>query len=157
MAPELVKEFRAAFVKEVNQQSRDQEQEIEGRRRELADVARKLDGLVDAIAAGLRGASVQQRLGDLEHRKVILERDLEAVSAPAPLLHPNLAEIYRDRVARLHEAFTDEATRTEATELLRGLIDRVVLHPGKGGPEIELVGDIARMVELTLHQSKTAA
>ena len=53
--------------------------------------------------------------------------------------------------------FTDETTRTEATELLRGLIDRVVLHPGERGPEIELVGDIARMVELTLPRDRNAA
>ena len=46
---------------------------------------------------------------------------------------------------------------TEATEVLRGLIDRVVLHPGERGPEIELVGDIARMVELTLPKNKAAA
>jgi len=60
-------------------------------------------------------------------------------------------------VARFHEAFTDETTRTEATEILRDLIDRVVLYPEKGGPEIELVGDIARMVELTLPENRNAA
>jgi site-specific DNA recombinase len=157
MAPDLVKEFADAFIKEMNQQSRDQEHEIGRKRRELADVSRKLEGLVDAIAGGLRGASVQQRLDELELRKAELQRELDSASAPFPLLHPNLAEIYRDRVARLHEAFTDETTRTEATELLRGLIDRVLLHPGEHGAEFELVGDIAAMVEITLPKDGTAA
>ena len=57
----------------------------------------------------------------------------------------------------MHEAFTDETTRTEATELLRGLIDRVLLHLGEHGIEFELVGDIAAMVEITLPKDGTAA
>jgi len=157
MAPDLVKEFADAFIKEVNQQTRDQEHEIEGKHREFADVSRKLGGLVDAIAGGLRGPTVQQRLDDLERRKAELQHEFDSASTPPPLLHPNLAEIYRDRVARLHEAFTDETTRTEATDLLRGLIDRVLLHPGEHGPEFELVGDIAAMVEITLPKDRTAA
>jgi len=157
MAPDLVKEFADAFIKEVNQQSREQEHEIGRKHRELADVSRNLDGLVDAIASGLRGASLQQRLDELERRKVELQHELNSAVAPPPLLHPNLAEIYRDRVARLHEAFTDETTRTEATDLLRGLIDRVLLHPGEHGPEFELVGDIAAMVEITLPKNGNAA
>jgi site-specific DNA recombinase len=100
---------------------------------------------------------VQQRLDELERRKAELQRDLDSAATPPPLLHPNLAEIYRDRVTRLHEAFTDETTRTEATDLLHGLIDRVLLHPGEHGPEIELVGDIAGMVELTLPNDGNAA
>jgi hypothetical protein len=157
MAPEFVKEFTDAFIKEVNQQSREQEHEIGRKRREFADVSRRLDGLVDAIASGLRGASVQQRLDELERRKAELQRELDSAATPPPLLHPNLAEIYRDRVTRLHEAFTDETTRMEATDLLHALIDRVLLHPGEHGPEIELVGDIAGMVELTLPNDGNAA
>ena len=36
------------------------------RRRELADVRRKLDGLIEAIADGLRAPGLQQRLDELE-------------------------------------------------------------------------------------------
>jgi hypothetical protein len=46
-------------------------------------------------------------------------------------------------------ALADEALRTEAFEILRSLIKAVVLHPaGETGQgyEIELVGEIARMV-----------
>ena len=84
-----------------------------------------------------------------------LQRELDSATTAAPLLHPNLAKIYRDRVARLHEAFTDDTTRTEATGLLRGLIDRVLLHPGERSPVFELVGDIAStelLEELGRHQ-----
>jgi hypothetical protein len=42
----------------------------------------------------------------------------------------------------------DPGTQTEALEILRGLIERVVLHPVDNGFEIELVGEIAAMVAL---------
>jgi hypothetical protein len=34
--------------------------------------------------------------------------------------------------------------------LLRSLIERVVVHPGDDGPEIELCGEIVKMIELGL-------
>jgi hypothetical protein len=38
----------------------------------------------------------------------------------------------------------------------RGLIERVVVHPGDDGPQFELVGEIVRMVELGLDDKKAA-
>ena len=57
-------------------------------------------------------------------------------------------EIYRRKVAALQTALADPKTQTEALEVLRGLIERVVLHPADRGFEIELVGEIAAMVDL---------
>ncbi len=41
------------------------------------------------------------------------------------------------------------AARTEAVEILRGLVDGIYLHPIDNGFEIELVGEIAKMIELS--------
>ena len=82
--------------------------------RELAEVRRKLDGLIAAIADGLRGPGLQQKLDDLEARKATLE---EALAADPPLtvrVHPNLAHVYRAKVQRLHLALGDPALRDEA-------------------------------------------
>ena len=51
---------------------------------------------------------------------------------------------------RLHEALNDPGVHAEALEILRGLIDRVVVHHGERGFEIELVGAIANMMALPL-------
>ena len=51
---------------------------------------------------------------------------------------------------RLHETLQDPAIRSEAIASLQGLIDTVVVHPTENGQEIELIGEIARMVELGL-------
>lgn len=116
------------------------------RQAELATVKRKLDGLIDAIAGGLRAAGLQQRLDELESRKSELEARLATPASPPVRLHPNLAQLYRDKVAELHVALSDPELRAEALELIRGLIERVELHPDEGGYRIELVGEITNMM-----------
>ena len=157
MAPELVKEFTAAFIAETNRLRGETEAGRLGVEREHAQVCRKLTGLIDAIADGFRATGLQAQLDDLERRKADLERRLAEPHAPLPRLHPNLAELYRAKVADLHSALTDPAYRTEATEIIRTLIERVEVHPTEGkGFEIELVGDIANMIELGLETKKPA-
>src|SRR5882724_9729589 len=148
MAPELVKEFIAEFHREVNRQSRNREADQGLQQREFDDVNRKLRGLIEAIAEGLRWPGLQAKLDELEQRKVTLEAALAAALPPAPRLHPNLAEVYRRKVADLQSALADAGTQTEALEILRGLIERVALHPADKGFEIELIGEIAAMVNL---------
>ena len=148
MAPELVKEFIAEFHREVNRLSLNREVDLGRRRRELEDVNRKLRGLIEAIAEGLRAPGLQAKLDELESCKATLEAELAAAPPPAPRLHPNLAEIYRRKVADLQTTLSAPETQTEALEILRGLIERVVLHPMEKGFEVELIGEIAAMVDL---------
>ena len=51
---------------------------------------------------------------------------------------PNLAELYRQKVERLHQELNRPELRTEAARALRDLIDEVRLLPENGGLEIEL-------------------
>jgi hypothetical protein len=59
-----------------------------------------------------------------------------------------LAEVYRSKVAALHEALADEASRDEAFELIRSLIDKVVVTPAEGEMHIDLHGELAGMLSL---------
>jgi hypothetical protein len=63
-------------------------------------------------------------------------------------LHPNLAQIYRQKVEQLQRALEDSEIRDEAVHILRGLIEYVSIGPIENGLEIEIVGEIAKMVEL---------
>jgi site-specific DNA recombinase len=71
-------------------------------------------------------------------------------------LHPNLAQVYRAKVERLHEALADPALRDEALGNLRGLIECVVIHPVEDGLQIELLGEIRKIVELGLDAEQAA-
>jgi len=61
-----------------------------------------------------------------------------------------LADVYRRKVESLGVAL-EGPDATEALEIVRSLIERVVLHPAPGGQrgfEIELIGEIGARVNL---------
>jgi site-specific DNA recombinase len=154
LAPEMVEEFVTAFHEEVNRQRREETAARVGKERELAEVRRKLDKLIEALIEGYRAAGLQQRLEELEARKVALEQELAADPPPPVRLHLNLAQVYRAKVERLHEALADPGLRDEALGILRGLIERVVIHPAEDGLQVEIVGEIVKMVELGWTQNR---
>ena len=79
-------------------------------------------------------------------RREELKAKLAAADAPPPLLHPEMAGLYRQKVTTLAQALEHPETRTEATEALRGLIDAIVLTPDQGELRIELKGNLAAML-----------
>ena len=149
MAPALVAEFIREFTAEWNRLLGERSADRAPRERELVQVQRKLAGLIDALADGIRVPGVQQKLDDLDARRTTLEAELKA---PPPLpvrLHPNLAEVYRQHVASLHDALRADPQGREALEIVRTLIERIEVHPAPGGGmEIEVVGELAAMVHL---------
>ena len=62
-----------------------------------------------------------------------------------------MGAIYACKVSNLTEALNEDGTRAEAADLLRGLIDKVVLHPAPDAPHghrIELFGELAAILSL---------
>jgi site-specific DNA recombinase len=149
MAPDLVAEFVDEYHREVNRQRQGAEVDRSAAQSELAAISRKLDGLIDAIADGLRAPDLQRRLDELGVRKNELEARMAGPASPPVRLHPNLAQLYRQKVAELHTTLIDPELRGEALELIRGLIERVELHATEDGFRIELIGEIANMVKLS--------
>ncbi len=149
MAPDLVAEFVTAFTEEWNRLLAERGAVDATRLRELDTVRRKLAGLIDAIADGMRAPGLQQKLDELEGRRAVLETELAAAPGTPIRLMPNLADVYREKVTVLHEALTG-ADGTEALEAVRGLIDQVVVRPAEAGTglEVELIGEIAAMLRL---------
>jgi site-specific DNA recombinase len=150
MAPDLVADFVRAFNEEINRTRCDRDCRRDGLVRELKEVAGRIDTLLNAFASGaLKGSSVQAKLDELEARHAEIAAELAGLTPEPVRLHPNLAAIYRGKVAALHDLFGSEATRTEAVEIIRSLVDQVTFRPTADAVlEIELVGDLARMVNL---------
>jgi len=159
MKPALVEEFIRGFHEEVNRHQRILEQDTHAKRRRLGELTRRLDGLYEAIAEGLRTPGLKAKLEGLEAEKSALAAQIEAAPPPAPRLHPNLAALYRRKVESLHAALDAPESRTEAAQILRGLIERIAVRPlASSGFEIELIGEIARMIDVALapQNAKTA-
>jgi DNA invertase Pin-like site-specific DNA recombinase len=156
MAPDLVSEFVGAFNEEINRSRRDQDNRREALKREQKDLELRIDKLLDAVASGaLRGPSVQTKLKALEERRSHVAKELAGILDEPVRLHPNLAAAYRRKVASLQNLLQDDATRTEAVEIIRSLVDQVIFRPtAKGRLEVDFVGNIARMVYLAQNMDR---
>ena len=85
-------------------------------------------------------------MAEVQARKESLLAQLATADAPVPLLHPNLASLYREKVATLASALQNAESRSEAAEALRGLVDAIVLVPAGNELRIELKGNLAAML-----------
>ena len=148
MQPEAVAQFISAFTAEVNGQRGEAIADRTRLATERAQVARKLEGLYDAISEGLRTAGLKERLEGMETRLAELDVKL-AAPAPSPVrLHPNLSEIYRNKVTELATTLADPEIRTTALEIVRSLITRVTVVEGPDGLTLDLEGALAAMIGL---------
>jgi hypothetical protein len=68
---------------------------------------------------------------------------------PKIRLHPNLATLYREKVAALEQALADPAIQAEAGEAIRSHIERITITPRDDGTGVEvlLYGDLARILQ----------
>ena len=147
MQPAFVEEFIAAFNEETSQHASHGAIERKETQRRLAEVKKQLEGLITAIAEGLRSDTLQERLNALEIERKELETKLAEPDAAPVHLHPNLAALYRRKVERLADALRDPTSGPEAIEIMRGLIAQVIVTYSKEkGFVVELIGEIAAMV-----------
>src|SRR5215469_10472273 len=106
-----------------------------------------------AIEDGMYTPVLKERMKVLETRKAEIEAIVASAEPPSVVrLHPNAAEIYRRKVADLELALNDDSIKMEAGEVLRSLIDRVVLMPAADaldGIDARLHGDLSVVLALS--------
>jgi site-specific DNA recombinase len=154
MHPDLVKEFAAEYHRELNRLNASLEQARAVKTEEATRVDRQIRALVEAIKDGMRTPTMKQELLALEAQKADLATMLERAPAPAPRIHPKLAEIYRTKVANLQDELNRPELRAEAAVALRSLIEEIRLVPQNDRLEIELAGDLAGILALAAGKKK---
>ncbi len=159
MEPDLFKEFCAEFTRELNRLRLERGADLSAMRAELPRIDRELDKLLKLILASDdldASKRVMRQMKELEVRKEGLEKALTEAEEPPPLLHPNMAEIYRQRIAALYESLGNEAGKTEAAEVFRSLVDQVTLVPNGDELSIVLRGDLAAILTFASANKKPA-
>ncbi len=158
MDPALCKIFAEEYIRHLNEIRIAKNASIEAAKSELARIDREQEKLVDAICDGVPAIKVKDRMIALQARQNELEHKLANAKEERVLIHPNMGKVYRRQVAELATALNDENGRTEAAEILRGLIDRIVVttDPESGKPVVDLEGDLAGILSLS-QTSKNAA
>ena len=154
MEPELSKAFCDEFTREVNRLRMERHADVINRRKELDRVERELDKAIQAIMDRVPGAKLKDKIGGLEARKIELLELVADSKEPIPLLHPNMAAIYRERISALCESLGGEDRKVEAVEILRTLVDQVALVPEGDALSIVVRGDLAAILTFAANKKR---
>jgi site-specific DNA recombinase len=150
LAPSLVAAFVEEFEREFKVAQRQAAVTARELRAQLQACERQIANIVNVVTEGRSNPALLKRLDQLEAELASLKGQLAAVPAQATaeiVRLPAGAEIYRRKVETLEIALQDEAIRPEAIEILRSMMERVVVTPTKAGAlHVELYGDIARLM-----------
>jgi site-specific DNA recombinase len=156
MDPALFKVFAEEFASEWNRLQSQAGANLSRIRNERERVCRQIDRLVDALADGEPAARLTEKLKELERRRLELERKLETTTAPAPRLHPSIAEAYRRKVHELHAALKADDASPAREELIRSLVEAIVLVPEDGRLRVEVRGELATVLRLSGYANEKA-
>ncbi|PIW29656.1 MAG: resolvase [Rhodospirillales bacterium CG15_BIG_FIL_POST_REV_8_21_14_020_66_15] len=148
MAPELFEEFCREFTRELNRLRLKHQASKSSAEAELQKVERDIRRIIEAIKAGVPALTIKDELTDLETRKERLVRAIQEAPDEEPLLHPNMATLYRKKVADLTEALHTKEGPGEAFDLIRSLVEEITLVPEDGELKVELKGDLAGILQL---------
>tara|TARA_R110000850_G_scaffold113041_4_gene227553 strand:+ start:2002 stop:3648 length:1647 start_codon:yes stop_codon:yes gene_type:complete len=150
--PDLIATFIEEYRRAFNAEAAGADAAREKARRELAQVEKKISGILSAIEDGMYQPSMKDRMSDLETDKEKLTVFLEESPEPPALrLHPSLSDLYRSKIRNLSSALQDPDLKMEATEALRGLISEIRMLPHENAPNchhIELAGELAGILDL---------
>lgn len=159
-------EGAAVFIREYHEAMRAMQADAGNVRRrahkELNDVKGKIARLVAAIEEGGDGKTLAGRIRELEGRQAELERELAAVDVAPVQLHPDAHEMFAAKMADLEKGLVNGTPAEQAGHAadLRGLIDRLVLHPddtAEGGLRIEIEGRLDGMLRFAAGVTLPAA
>jgi chorismate mutase len=143
---DLFDDFCREFTREMNRLRIEHRAGRTAAKRELQHLEVRRAKIVQSIMEGVPGREVKDELIAIGARRDELARQLEAAGQAPPLLHPSMADLYRQKVTSLATSLEHPDSRPEATETLRGLIDVIVLTPVDGALRIELKGNLAAML-----------
>jgi site-specific DNA recombinase len=158
MDPELCKIFAEEYVRELTRlhaQNRNSQASLST---ELEKVDRDLEKLVDAICAGIPADRIKDIMVSLEARKAVLGDKLETSPVANFLIHPNMGRFYRERVAQLANTLRSDYSRSEASEILRGLVDTITVQFDENGKsQISIQGSLAGILSLSKANKKAVS
>ncbi len=153
---DLIAEFVRAYQEEFNRLVGDVRKSRAQAERDLSRVNWQIERIIDAITEGMFHPTMKDKMTALEARKAKLEAELQSdETEPPALLHPGLADAYREKVDNLAATLNDPRLKQEAAEAIRGLLSEIRMIPEDGMLAIELVGELAGLLALGQGQRQT--
>jgi site-specific DNA recombinase len=151
MDADLCKLFCDEYTKQMNKLRREHDSALDHYKQEFEKVKKHLSQLVDAIAEGAPVAPIKDKMHVLEARRIELQELLKDVEEAPPMLHPSIAHRYHEQVSKLIETLNLPEHRAEAVEVVRSLIEKIVLTPDESENRLmsDLHGNLAGILSLS--------
>ena len=158
---DLAREFCDEYTRHMNRLRSDELTRRKDYENELAKMPARVRTIMDMIyaAEGKNCSHLSDELSEMKEREIEIKALLEQETDLPPIIHPTMSKIYREKVANLREALNQDDSRQQAADILRTLIDRIVLSPTEAeiGLDIDIEGDLAGILSLAKGQKKTAS
>ena len=102
------------------------------RKRELERVRGEVQKVIEAIKARFAPADLEEEMETLQARKEELLAQLATAMELPPLLHPNMADLWRAEITELRDALTEDRCDPGAREAVRKMVEQIRLTPKNG-------------------------
>jgi site-specific DNA recombinase len=158
--PAIFAEFCDAYTQETNRLRMESRAHINLAQSEVEKISREEGRLMDLyLKEAISIEAVKEKGDQLKLRKAELNAFLATADEPPPLLHPAMARQYRLRIQQLYETLQDdcEKKRVEAANVIRSLVEDIVLTPVDGRAEIDVRGDLAGILTISVERKNPAA
>jgi len=146
----LCETFCEEYIAYANRLRMEHNASLSGYKKERAKVERESEKMVESILAGVEPKSFVEISKRIADRMTELDELLETTFEAPTLFHPNMAGRYHEEVRALIASLNTEGQRAEAAELIRGLIDKIVLTPNDTdkGLYVDLHGSLAGILSM---------
>jgi len=107
--------------------------------------------MIEAICNGFANEALKVKMHANEARQKELKALLEGSEDFKVLMHPGIAKKYHKEITDLVESLNTSERRQEAANLIRSLIEKVILTPAKKkeGLTVDLYGDLAGILSIS--------
>ncbi len=158
MREDLIQVFCEEYTKRLNLLHRKQNAALTRTRIELGKLEKERVNLIQALKDGVPTALVKDDLIRVTDQKEKIEASLKERPAIKPFIHPAMATRFHQSVKDLRHELNQDGSRSEASQLLRTLVDKIVLTPksDKNGLSIDLYGDFAGILNMATEKKELA-
>ena len=151
MDEELTKVFCEEYTTHINRQRIQHNTDRQAYEVELRRIDVEIEKVIQSIKDGIDVSLIKDHANGLQRRKEELQRSLSTTEEVPTYIHPRMADRYAAAVSDLVGSLNDPDHRDESAQILRKLIDRIVLTPNEDNSAlvIDLIGDLAGILQIS--------
>ena len=153
MKPELFTAFCEEYQKHIDTLALSQKDTIKAAKAKLARLEKEKSNMVEAIKAGMLAAEFKDAMTDNATEREKAQNYLDSITENPAILTPDMAKNFKQEITALCGKIENPKSRDEAINIIRKMIDKVVLSPDRKNKKlkVDLYGNLAEMLAVANH------